>query len=98
MEIFALQGDQRIIKLDKPIKGKLLPATNLVIAGSHEGAHTILGKCMTRVERDARLVRVARKTKIVHASRHKETLLPKGDYSIGPQRERGGDGDRAVED
>jgi hypothetical protein len=97
MEIYALQGDLRIEKLAS-ISGKLQPAKDVVLAGSHEGEHVLKGACETRVEGDVRLVRVRRATKIVHASRHQETQLAKGCYSIGPQRERGGDGDRAVED
>jgi len=98
MEIFALQGDQIIRKLAKPITGKLETAKELVIAGSHTSPHTIKGTCKTRVSGDRRLLRVARATEIVHADRHLTTKLPKGDYEIFPQRERGGDGDRAVED
>jgi hypothetical protein len=98
MEVFALQGDQIIRQLDQKITGKLEAAKNLVIAGSHTSPHTILGKCLTRVDGDRRLVRVGRATAIVHADRHNETKLPKGDYEISPQRERGGNGDRAVED
>jgi hypothetical protein len=98
MDIFALQGDQIVRKLSKPIAGKLEKAKDLVIAGSHTSPHTITGLCRTRVEGDRRLVRVSRATTIVHADRHRTTDLPKGDYEIFPQRERGGDGDRAVED
>ncbi|HEY5960282.1 MAG TPA: hypothetical protein VIV60_27200 [Polyangiaceae bacterium] len=97
MEIYALQGDLRIEKLAK-ISGKLTPANNLVLAGSHEGEHVLIGTCETRMEGDVRLVSVKRATKIVHASRHQETRLATGCYSIVPQRERGGEGDRAVED
>jgi hypothetical protein len=98
MNIFAIQGDQIIRKLEKPIVGKMEAARNLVIAGSHASPHTIKGMCKTRVNGDRRLVRVARATEIVHADRHRITKLPKGDYEIFPQRERGGAGDRAVED
>ena len=98
MDVFALQGDQIIRKLDKPLTGKLESAKALVIAGSHTSPHTIKGPCKTRVAGDRRYVRVARATEIVHADRHRTTKLPKGDYEIFPQRERGGDGDRAVED
>jgi len=98
MDIFALQGDQIIRKLDKPIEGKLEPVSNLVIAGSYTAPHTIRGTVHTRMEGDLRLVHVRKGTVIEHDGRHHETLLPKGDYSICPQRERGGDGDRAVMD
>ena len=98
MEIFALQGDQIIRKMPEPITGKLEAAKDLVIAGSHTSPHTIKGACKTRVDGDRRLVRVARATEIVHADRHRTTKLPKGDYEIFPQRERGGAGDRAIED
>ena len=99
MNIFALQGDQKIIKLDTPITGKLEKATNLVIAGSTSGSpHTIRGTVETRMEGDRRLVAVRRATTIDHKDRHNPTKLPKGDYLIEPQRERGGDGDRAVMD
>lgn len=98
MQFHALQGDQVIRKLDKPIAGKLEPATNLVIAGSHTSPHTIRGKVLTRMDGDVRKVRVARATTIEHSDRHRTTKLTKGDYEIYPQRERGGDGDRAVED
>ena len=98
MEIFALQGDQIIRKLAKPIVGKLESAKDLVVAGSHTSPHTIKGTCKTRVDGDRRFVRVARATEIVHADRHRTTKLPKGDYEIFPQRERGGAGDRAIED
>jgi hypothetical protein len=97
-DIFALQGDQIIRKLDKRIAGELEPARDLVIAGSHSSPHIIVGRCYTRMERDRRLVRVSRATIIKHADRHRPTKLIKGDYEIYPQRERGGDGDRAVED
>ena len=98
MDVFALQGDQIICKLSKPITGKLEAAKDLVIAGSHTSSHTIKGAVKTRVDGDRRLVRVARATEIVHADRHRTTKLPKGDYEIFPQRERGGSGDRVVED
>lgn len=98
MEIFALQGDQIIRKLDKRITGKLEAAKDLVIAGSHTSPHTIRGTVYTRLEGDLRLVQVRKGTTIEHAGRHRATQFPKGDYSIGPQRERGGDGDRAVGD
>ena len=98
MKIPALQGDQVIRKMDKPITGRLFPARDLVIAGSHSSPHTIRGKVLTKIEGDVRFVRVARATVIEHADRHNTTKLAKGDYWIYPQRERGGDGDRAVED
>jgi hypothetical protein len=99
MEIFALQGDQIIRKLPNPDTGKLEPARDLVIAGSHTSPHIIRGKCLTRLDGDRRFVRVARATTIAHhADRHRDTALPKGDYEIYPQRERGGNGDRAIED
>ena len=98
MNIFAIQGDQIIRKLANPITGKLDAAKDLVIAGSHTSPHIIKGTCKTRVDGDRRLVRVARATEIVHADRHRTTELPKGDYEICPQRERGGQGDRAVGD
>ena len=98
MDIFAIQGDQIIRKLAKPITGNLEVAKDLVIAGSHTSPHTLKGTCKTRVDGDRRIVRVARATEIVHADRHRTTELPKGDYDIFPQRERGGQGDRAVED
>lgn len=98
MNVFALQGDQIIRKMERPIAGKLEAVKDLVIAGSHTSSHIIKGACKTRVEGDIRFVRVARATKIIHADRHQATEMPKGDYEIGPQRERGGDGDRAVKD
>jgi hypothetical protein len=98
MDIFALQGDQVIRQLSQPIAGQLAPAKLLVIAGSHSAPHTIRGTVYTRMEGDLRLVRVKKATVIEHTGRHRPTMLPKGDYSIGTQRERGGDGDRAVED
>ncbi len=98
MNIYAHQGDQVISKLSKPIKGKLEEAAELVIAGSHTSAHTIRGKVMTRVDGDRRFVRVAEPTVITHADRHNTTPLEAGDYVIYAQRERGGNGDRAVED
>jgi len=78
MDVFALQGDQIICKLSKPITGKLEAAKDLVIAGSHTSSHTIKGAVKTRVDGDLRLVRVARATEIVHADRHRTTKLPKG--------------------
>jgi hypothetical protein len=98
MEIFALQGDQVIRKLDNDIAGNLEPATNLVIAGSHSSPHTIRGIVLTRMEGDVRLVRVELDTTIEHAGRHRKTVLPAGDYEIFSQRERGGNGDQAVLD
>jgi hypothetical protein len=98
MEIFALQGDQVIRQLSKPITGKLALAKDLVIAGSHSAPHTIRGTVYTRMEGDIRLVQVKKGTFVEHEGRHRPTRLPKGNYSIGPQRERGGDGDRPVED
>jgi len=98
MKINILHGDQVIRKLSNPIKGDLDPATDLVIAGSHSSPHTIRGNVLTRSESDVRFVRVESDTVIDHADRHKTVQLPAGDYVIYPQRERGGDGDRAVED
>jgi hypothetical protein len=98
MKIFALQGDQIIRKLDRGIAGNLESATNLVIAGSHSSPHTIRGNVLMRMDGDVLLVRVELDTTIEHAGRHQNTVLPAGDYEIFSQRERGGNGDHAVED
>jgi hypothetical protein len=102
MHIIALQGDQVIRAAAEPFSAevakKLRPATNLVIAGSHSSPHTILGHVLTCMDGEMRQVRVGRATIIEHADRHLTTRLAAGDYEIYPQRERGGDGDRAVAD
>lgn len=98
MQLEALQGDVVIRKLDKKITGELDLAKDLVIAGSHSSPHTVVGAVRTRVEGDVRYLRVAKATTIKHADRHRTTKLAAGDYMIYPQRERGGNGDRAVED
>ena len=96
MEIYARQGDQVIEA--KGITGELTEHTDLVIAGSQTSAHTLRGKCEARREGTRLFVRLSADSVITHADRHRDTPIVAGTYEIRPLRERGGNGDRAVED
>lgn len=98
MMIYARQGD---LVIDR-FAGKhpdLAPAVNPILAGSHEGAHTVVGTVdYVRVGR-VHFVRSTTDTQIEHSSRHKAVRLEAGVvYRITPQIERRGDGDTDVQD
>jgi hypothetical protein len=95
-EIFARQGD--VVIRQQAATGELVPATDLVVAGASSHPHTIVGPCLHRREGRTTIVRLAADTTIAHAGRHQPIPLPAGDYRLSPLRERGDDGDRAVED
>jgi hypothetical protein len=99
--IFARQGDLIINRLDKPITGDLTETKRITFAGDSSGhPHTLLGDAMQRREGRRTFVRLAHEGTIEHgrAGGHQPVTLPAGDYEIGPLRERGDAGDRAVED
>ena len=87
MEIFARHGDLVIEKTT--ITGKLEKATNLVLAGADTSPHTLRGKVQMRRDGRNTLVRLSKRTKLTHSSRHEDKWLPKGDYTIRPLREAG---------
>lgn len=95
-EIYARQGD--VVIRQQPATGELTPAIGLVVAGASSHPHTIVGPCLHRREGRRTVVRLAVPTTIEHAGRHTPISLPAGDYELTPLRERGDDGDRAVED
>ena len=95
-EIYARQGD--VVIRQQSATGELTPATDLVVAGASSHPHTIVGPCLYRRDGRTTLVRLATATTIEHAGRHPPIALLAGDYSLTPLRERGDDGDRAVED
>lgn len=98
-EIYARHGDLVIEKFPlNTHSGDLDRATDYVVAGSHSSPHTIRGVCLQRRDGEQIRVRIPEDTQLVHADRHTVIPLPAGDYTIGPLRERGGEGDRAVED
>jgi hypothetical protein len=101
MNIYARQGDLVIRKLDAPASGELRPKTNIVFAGDSSGhPHTLRGNALMRRDGRKFFVRLAEPTVLEHGSAggHKAVTLEAGDYEIGPKRERGDAGDRAVED
>lgn len=105
MEIYARQGDLVIDKLSAPITGELAPARDTVFAGDSSGhPHRLTGAHLIRREtRDGApvfLVRVEEKRSISHGKPdgHRNVTLVPGDYEIRPLRERGGVGDRPVQD
>ena len=100
MKLYARQGDLIIEKLTQ-VDGDFTKATNLVFAGdSSQHRHRLLGTVlMQRVGRAIR-VQVAESLELVHETPggHKTVLFVPGAYEVRPQRERGDQGDRAVED
>lgn len=102
MELYGLHGDLRIERLGDVgvAEGALTPVRDYVIAGSHDGAHTIVGAAEVGAKSSDgyMTVRIAADTTLTHATRHLPMPLVAGDYLIGPQRERGAGVDRAVED
>lgn len=98
MHIYARQGDLVIEKLSSPITRELAPSVGLVLAGSDTSAHRIAGKVESAQDGRDWLIRVTEPTSIDHADRHHSVTLEPGDYVVRPLRERGDDGDRAVDD
>lgn len=98
MELYGRQGDLVFSRVERA-DGELLPASDYVLAGAASGApHTVRGEVLARREEGRTLVRVTEPTVVEHAGRHQPLELEPGDYEIRPLRERGGEGDRAVED
>lgn len=99
MEIYARQGDLVINKLETKFTGEFRSVRNFVLAGSDTSSHVVEGPSMIAVgDNGATIVRVAKKTKLSHGSRHHTVSLAAGDYEIYPLRERGDQTDRVVED
>ena len=100
MHLYARQGDLVIEKLDAPISAELMEHTGLVLAGRGTSPHRVAGKVLAAQDGSTWLLRVpaAAAVSIEHSDRHNAVALEPGDYRIKPLRERGGNGDRAVED
>ena len=96
MDVFGRQGDVVIRK--QQISGELEAAEGLVVTGASSHPHVIAGRCLFRRDGRTVFVRVEVATNMTHAGQHKPVSLPPGDYACSPLRERGGVGDRAVED
>jgi len=92
------QGDLIITRKDIAEGVDLKPERDVVIAGSHNGAHTLKGAALVARGEGTTLVRVPEPTQLVHGSRHKPVPLAPGDYEIKALRERGDAADRLVED
>lgn len=97
-QIYARQGDLLIEKVAETTQILAL-VKNPVLAGSHDGTHTVLGDVLYAKNGREHFVRASEDTSISHASRHKSVPLVAGQlYRIWPQIERRGDGDADVED
>jgi hypothetical protein len=97
MELYARQGDlvfTRIPKIDEELTKK----SNLVLAGALSAPHTVTGEVLARQDGSTTFLRVTEPVTVAHAGRHLPVQLEPGDYRASPLRERGGEGDRAVED
>lgn len=97
-KIYARQGDLVIERFEGKCP-ELASKENPVLAGSHDGAHTVVGTVdYAQVGRE-HFVRAATDTQMSHSSRHKAIPLSAGVlYRITPQIERRGDGDTDVQD
>jgi hypothetical protein len=99
--IYARQGDLVVEKLAAPIDGELVRSERVVFAGDSSGhRHSLSGAVLYRRDGGTSLVRVSKAVTIEHerAGGHRSVPLTPGDYSIRTLRERGGSGDRSVED
>lgn len=97
MEIYARQGDLVINKAATMPDG-LEKQRGLVLAGATSSPHTVVGTVEAKRDGGSTFIRVTEATTVEHAGRHKPVKLAPGDYVVRPLRERGGEGDRAVED
>lgn len=98
--IYARQGDLVIDRVDSAPVELLRTTVDTVIAGSHDGTHTLpAGVDYARDGEHDHYVRPVKDVAIVHASRHELVPLAAGQvYHIWSQIERRGDGDQDVED
>jgi hypothetical protein len=98
-QLHARHGDLVIEKIAAlPAGLKLAKVTSPVVAGRLSSPHTVRGTVGIATDGDDTYVQVERATTLDHADRHLPAKLGKGLYHFYPQRERGGQGDRAVED
>ena len=100
MEIYARQGDLVINKFEGD-PGELSPAKDHVFAGDSSGhPHTLKGKSKIRIDGRRTLVLLEKPTELVHGKSdgHPTVSIEAGTYEVYPLRERGDEGDRAVED
>lgn len=88
-------GDLTFVKHTSPHTVDLKPARDLVVAGNDTAPHTIVGACLFAREGEGAntvlRIRLPEDTRIIHAGRHTEGLLPAGDYTAaslveGPAR------------
>lgn len=100
MEKYARHGDLVIDKLSdtEAAAFNFKPVTNFVIAGSSSSPHTVRGTIGVARDGGGTYLDVPEPTVLDHSSRHEPIPLEAGKYRVGPLRERGGEGDRAVED
>lgn len=98
-KFYARQGDLVIDRrLEAPVKLEKT-TTPTVIAGSHDGAHTIPGGVEYGREGRVHYIKPAHNCSMTHASRHLPVPLEAGQvYAVWPQIERRGEGDVDVED
>ena len=97
--MYARQGDLIIDRCDKAPVALALQEAPVVIAGSHDGTHTVpAGVAYARSGRTHYVLPQA-DCELKHASRHRPIPLVAGQlYAIWPQLERRGDGDVDVDD
>ena len=105
MNIYARQGDLVISKLaDGALDAaNLVARENISLAGDSSGhRHRVVGPALVEATaaRERTKFRVSAATTLVHEKQdgHADVALAAGDYEILPLRERGGAGDRSVED
>lgn len=96
MHIYARQGD--LVFRKEAVSGELTKAVNHVLAGAKTAPHTLRGTALVRTDGSRTHFRIAEPTTVEHAGRHKAVTLEPGDYLTTILRERGGAGDREVED
>ena len=100
MNLYGRQGDLVIEKISK-VEGDLIAVTDHVFAGDSSGhPHTLRGKSKIRQDGERTFVVLAKAAELVHGKPdgHETVKLKAGAYEIRPLRERGGTGDRMVQD
>jgi hypothetical protein len=100
MNLYGRQGDLVIENISN-VDGDLIAVTDHVISGDSSGhPHMIRGRSKIRKDGELTFVVLTKAAELIHGKPdgHKTVKLKAGAYEIHPLRERGGAGDRAIQD